>query len=238
MPLELTFVPGTMCDRRLWAPVWRALDAPIADGRMAPRYIAVETRLTREAIRAAFDEAAERGPLNLIGFSMGGYLSLEYALDHPERVASLIVVCSSSYGLSEAEKAERAKVVAFLETHAYRGISTSRLNLFVHPGKQADTEVTDTIRAMDRDLGQPVLLAQMRETTRRASLTERLGALTCPTLLIGADEDRLVRWDHIAEMHARLPHSRLEQAHAAGHMLPLEQPDWLAARIADFHGLG
>jgi pimeloyl-ACP methyl ester carboxylesterase len=229
---SLTFVPGTMCDRRVWEPVWRALGH-----RVSPRYIPIETRLTREAIRAAFDEAAADGPMHLIGFSMGGYLSLEYATEYPQRVASLVTLCTSAYGLSEEEKAERAKVIAFLETHDYRGISTSRMNVFVHPSRHDDTGVTDVIRAMDRDLGQNVLLAQMRETTRRVSLMDRVAELACPTLFIGADDDRLVRRDHIEEMHARAAHSRLAIAAGAGHMLPLEQPEWLAGRIADFYGV-
>ncbi len=232
MTTALTFAPGTMCDRRVWEAVWRELGA-----RIEPRYVPVETRLTREDIRAAFHEASADGPAHLVGFSMGGYLSLEYALDHPERVASLIAICTSAYGLSEEEKADRAKVVAFLETHEYRGIATSRMNQFVHPSRQQDPAVTDVIRAMDRELGQPVLLAQMRETTRRASQMERMGKLSCPVMFIGADDDRLVRLDHIEQMHARAPHSRLEVAVNAGHMLPLEQPDWLAARIAEFHGI-
>lgn len=226
----LTFVPGTMCDRRVWAPVWARLGGAFGVG-----YIPVETRLTRADIRAAFDEAAADGPLHLIGFSMGGYLSLEYALDHPERVASLALLCSSARGLSEEEKADRAKVIRFLETHDYRGIATGRLNQFVHPSHQSDPLVVDVIRSMDRDLGQSVLLAQMRETTARVSLMDRLGDLSCPVLLAGADGDNLVRWDDIAEMHARISGSRLEQAKDAGHMLPLEQPDWLAACIAAFH---
>lgn len=225
----LAFVPGTMCDRRVWEPVWAELG-----GAFGHRYIPVETRLTRTDIRAAFDEAASDGPLHLVGFSMGGYLALEYTLDHPDRVASLAVVCSSARGLSDAEKADRAKVIDFLETHAYRGISASRINPFVHPSHQSDPAVVDVIRAMDRDLGQRVLLAQMRETTMRASLMERLGDIACPVLLAGADGDNLVRWEDIAEMHTRIPGSRLDQAKDAGHMLPLEQPGWLAARLGAF----
>ena len=103
MGLTLTFVPGTMCDRRVWEPVWSALGGAFGVG-----YIPVEARLTRADIRTAFDEAAATGPLHLVGFSMGGYLSLEYALDRPERVASLAVICSSARGLSDEEKADRA----------------------------------------------------------------------------------------------------------------------------------
>ncbi len=224
-----TFAPGTMCDRRVWEPVWRELGLTAQPG-----YIPVEAQLTRHAIREAFDRATKDGPVDLIGFSMGGYLSMEYALDHPERVRSLVVVCSSAYGLSDTEKRERRKVISFLETHVYRGISESRANLFVHPGRQSDPNVVGVIREMDRDLGQSVLLAQMRETSERASLVPRLCDLTCPVLLVGAEMDRLVQITQVEKMHGLLPDSRFERATDAGHMLPLEQPAWLAERIANF----
>jgi pimeloyl-ACP methyl ester carboxylesterase len=230
MPARLTFVPGTMCDRRVWAPVWRALG--YADD---PAYIPVETRLTREAIRAAFDEAAADGPMNLVAFSMGGYLSLEYALDHPTRVRSLVTVCSSAFGLSAREKADRARAIDFLSAHAYRGIGQGRINQFVHPSRQTDPAVAGVMRDMDRDLGVEVLKAQLRETSARDSLEARLAEIACPVLLIGADGDQLVAWSEIARMHDLIAGGALEQARDAGHMLPLEQPDWLAQRIAAFH---
>ncbi len=224
----LTFVPGTMCDRRVWRRVWEEM------GLASPGYIPVELQRTQSDIRVAFDEAAATGPLDLIGFSMGGYAALSYTLDYPERVRSLIVICSSAYGLSETEKADRRKVIAFLETHEYRGISTARINQFVHPSHQNDPAVVDVIRAMDRDLGQEVLLAQMRETSERASLMGRLREISCPLLLVAADGDRLVRRAEIEEMHDLIPGSDLAVAQDAGHMLPLEQPQWLAEKLLAF----
>ena len=53
------------------------------------------------------DSAASQGePLNLVAFSMGGYLALEFALDRPRDVRSLVVIGTSAFGLSEEEKAE------------------------------------------------------------------------------------------------------------------------------------
>lgn len=231
MPDILTFLPGTMCDRRLWQPVWSALGP-----RFSKDYVAVETETARAGMLGLIHSAATTGdPLHLVAFSMGGYLAFEYALDNPGRVASLVTVGASAFGLTEAEKAERNRALELLEPHAYRGIPTARLNQFVHPSRQSDPAVVDVIRAMDRDLGKPVLVAQLRETSTRPSLAPRLGELDIPVLLIGADGDPFVPWSAIKKMASLIPNSRTQLARNAGHMIPLEQPDWLAAEIARFH---
>ena len=227
----LTFLPGTMCDQRLWGPVWRRLIP-----RFSCDYVPTETQPAREGMLGLIHSAASVGePLNLVAFSMGGYLALEYALANPGRVASLITVGSSAFGLSDQEKADRVRALAMLEKHDYRGMPPARLNQFVHPSRQADPEVVDVIRAMDRDLGKPVLVAQLRETSTRTSLAPKLAELDIPVMLIGADGDAFVPWNAIEKMAALIPGARTALAVNAGHMIPLERPDWLSDQIAQFH---
>ena len=231
MTHNLAFLPGTMCDRRVWAPV-RALLEP----RFSTTYVATETRATRAGMLELIDSAARAGgPLHLVAFSMGGYLALDYALNHPGRVASLVTVASSAFGLTEREAAERVRALELLEKHEYRGISPARINQFVHPTRQSDPAIVDVIRAMDRDLGKEVLVNQLRETSTRASLGPRLGELAIPALFIGAEADPFVSWESIQRMAQLTPGAQMVRADGAGHMIPLEQPDWLAGRIAAFH---
>lgn len=230
MPGILTFLPGTMCDQRVWQPVRQRLEP-----QFSTDYVAIETETTRQGMLRLIDSAAATGePLHLVAFSMGGYLALEYALDNPGRVASLITVASSAFGLTEDEAAERVRALDLLAKHEYRGIPQARINQFVHPSHQADPTVADVIRAMDRDLGKAVLMAQLKETSTRASLAPRLAELDMPVLLIGADSDPFVPWRSIERMGDLIPGARIVEARDAGHMIPLEQPGWLAGQIRDF----
>ena len=228
----LTFLPGTMCDQRVWRPVRQRLEP-----RFSTDYIAIESEVTRQGMLGLIHSAASVGdPLHLVAFSMGGYLALEYALDNPGRVASLVTVASSAFGLTEEEAVERVRALDLLAKHDYRGIPPARINQFVHPSHQSDPDVVDVLRAMDRDLGKPVLVAQLKETSTRVSLAPRLPELDIPLLLIGADSDPFVPFTAIERMAKLIPSATAIKARNAGHMIPLEQPVWLAARIAEFQG--
>lgn len=227
----LSFLPGTMCDQRLWQPVWQRLIP-----RFSCDYLPTETEKTREGMLGLIHSAASTGePLHLVAFSMGGYLAFEYALANPGRVASLVTVASSAFGLTDKEKADRIRSLPMLEKHDYRGMPPARLNQFVHPSRQKDPAVVDVIRAMDRDLGKSVLVAQLKETSTRASLAAQLPELDIPILLIGADADPFVPWEAVERMAGLIAGSKPVLARNAGHMIPLEQPDWLAAQITNFH---
>jgi pimeloyl-ACP methyl ester carboxylesterase len=219
-----------MCDRRLWEPVLDRLEP-----HFSTAYLPIESEATREGMLDLLARAAASAPLHLVAFSMGGYLALDFALERPEGVASLVTVASSAFGLAETEKAERVRALELLAKHDYRGMPTSRLRQFVHSSHWTNPQVVDVIRAMDRDLGKDTLVAQLKETSARDSLAPRLWQLEIDVLLIGADSDPFVPWPAIEEMTRLIPRAQSALAKDAGHMLPLEQPDWLAAQITQFH---
>lgn len=222
-----------MCDRRVWEPLWRAL------GMDFPRaYIPLELARTGQEFRDLIDKeaclAGDEG-LNLVAFSMGGYLALEYAINNPGRVRSLVAISSSAFGLHDDEKRQRQTALDYLRTHPYNGIADARLKQMIHPDRYRDESIKQVMRDMDRDLGLKILITQLSETSERENLMPRLREISCPTLLIGGDSDPFLTPDQLIEMTEAIPDATSMSARCCGHMLPLERTTWLASQLRTFY---
>lgn len=229
--IRLDFIPGTMCDARMWSGLTPLLGDAV-DCRFVPLHEAHDRDAMRHAIATHSAPAA-----NLVAFSLGGYLALEHALAHPGRVKSLVLIAASAKGLEADEIARRQRTMKVLASHAYGGMAPAQLREFVHPSNLDKPEVVGVIRQMALELGKELLLAQFAASTERTDLLDRLPELRCPVLLVGSEDDRKVDPADLRAMHARCPSSHLVMLSDCGHMIPLEAPLALATSLREFHGL-
>ncbi|MFT5164360.1 MAG: pimeloyl-ACP methyl ester carboxylesterase [Alteromonadaceae bacterium] len=230
------FLPGLMCDQRLWQPTWQHLSADIESTNLQ---FALKPSI--EEMAKDVDSHMPSHPVNLVGFSMGGYIALHYALhyalnkttNNAQQVKSLTIIAASSAGLTQTEKKQRAQTLNHVKNSHYNGIAKQRIAQFVHPDHINDP-VVDIIRQMDKSLGKETLIAQLQANTYRPSLTERLNELNIPVLIVGAAEDQLVSQQAIHAMHRGIKQSQLTIIEHCGHMIPLEAPQTLARTINEF----
>jgi len=217
----LVLLPGFMLDETLWDEVLPLLEweAPIHRLPLGPG------TTMDEIARGVAAAAPER--FVLVGFSLGGYIARKVAELFPERVAALVLVASSL----ESDTPERAKAkqdaIRALDPSTFRGLSTGSIAQSLHPDRRGDRELVARIREMGRRLGYEAMVVQ--SGLRRDGIAA--ATLTCPTLVIGADQDALRSVEETEELAAAVPGARLEVIKASGHMLPLEQPHVLAATI-------
>lgn len=223
------FLPGTMCDQRLWQPVWEKLPATLDK-----RFISLAQGNSFQALEAHITSQLADTPIHLVGFSMGGYVALNYALAHPEQIQSLTIISSSAKGLKEVELAMREYTLQYLEKNAYNGIAMARIKQLLHPKNAQNQEVIDMIKAMDKSLGKKVLISQLKATSKRVSLLNRLPELDFPVLLVGSAHDQLVQQTDLIEMYQELSDGKLVLFEDCGHMIPLEQPQQLAETLEEW----
>ena len=224
---KVYFLSGTMCDEKLWQEVFAMCTT------IEPIYIDTTSGSSFEEIGDIIDQKIEEGAI-LVGFSMGAFAALRYVIHHPERVSKLILLAVDSGGLHTKEIALRKSTIKFLETHAYKGVAASRIAQFLHPRQHSNLEIIVRIKEMDAVLGKEVLLRQLKATSFRESLTERLEEVSIPVLLLSGEMDSLIPSENMKLMQEKLQNAIHITIENTGHMLPLEQPMEVLYSIEDF----
>jgi pimeloyl-ACP methyl ester carboxylesterase len=227
--IQLDLIPGTLCDRRLWGKL-----IPLLPAGFGPSYVPLFKARTRAQMQSLI--AVRTAPAaHIVAFSMGAYLALEHALAHPDRVASLVLISSSARGLRAEEKERRQRAMAVLKDHPFAGTPPSQLRSFVLPAHLDDPSIAGVIQQMSLDLGKETMLAQFAASMERADLMERLPELRCPVMIVGSEEDAMVRADDLRAMAQQVPSAKLEIIRGSGHMIPLEAPERLYDLLTRFY---
>jgi 2-succinyl-6-hydroxy-2,4-cyclohexadiene-1-carboxylate synthase len=177
---------------------------------------------------------------DLMGYSMGGRVALQLALDFPEKVGRLVLV-SSTAGLSDPVEIEKRKkfdahyAEVLLEDGIGTFVSWWESNEALKPVKPFSRNLTHHLRC--RRLNQdPIGLAHALlhlGTGVMPELWSRLGELKMPVMLIaGACDVRYV--EVMKRMAERIPQARLEVVNESGHAVHREQPHALLELLKSF----
>ncbi len=147
------------------ADSWRATVEHMRDGTdiLCPdlRDILGGKAATHENLCAAFADycAGVDGKLRLCGLSLGGVFALEYALCHPEKVASLVLI-GVPCKVPKLAFAFQSVVFRFMPECAFDGMAFDK---------------EDT--------------AALNNTLKNLDFTDRVGKLTCPALIVCGEKD-------------------------------------------------
>lgn len=225
MSADFIFVPGFTQTAESWDPVIKLLAAPARTCALAD---------DRDFVATA--AALDIGPGDYVGYSMGGRLCLQLALDRPDVVQRLALVSASPGIVDVVERAARVEADEVLARSIERDGADAFLERWVAQPLFA-TLPRDRAGLEERRAGHTVgsLTHQLRALGQGAqpSNWERLELLAVPVLLIvGALDTKYV--DIAQRMGATIPDARVEVIPAAGHACHLEQPEQVAQLLTSW----
>ena len=234
----LLLIMGLGADRTAWAPHvsrWaERFRCIVADNRGAGRSPAPPGPYTTASM--ADDYAAllrGRGPVDVVGISMGGAIAQELALRYPALVRRLVLVAAWA-----RTSAYTRDVLAGLAA-ARRGLSvadyvTALQCLIWTPGwfdAHGDELAAD--RAAAQAVGPDALAAQAAACATHDALG-RLAGITAPALVTAGVLDRFVPVALSAELASGLPSGRLELFEDTGHVHHFEDVDRFNTLVEDW----
>jgi len=155
-------------------------------------------------------------PAILVGNSMGAWISMLYAVEHPDRVERLVAINGG------AIKEENPAVNIYPAT---REEARETMKGLMGPATPPvpDFVLDDVIR--HARVGPAGRMAQTVDGMESYLLDGRLDAVTVPVELVWGDADGLLTLDYAQRLLDGLPRARLHVVHGCGHIPQRECPD-------------
>jgi pimeloyl-ACP methyl ester carboxylesterase len=180
---------------------------------------------------------------HLVGCSQGGTISLDLALEQPERVASLTLVDSAPSGFEL--RGERPRYMLEMFDAVHRGdveqASEFQIRIWLdgeyREPAQVDPELRKKALAMNRIsvAQQTFLIADVQpENPLNPPAVTRLEAVQCPALIVAGALDHPEVLRAAEEMTARIPHARKAVLEGSAHVPSYEQPEVFTTLLLDF----
>jgi pimeloyl-ACP methyl ester carboxylesterase len=225
MSTKLLFIHGAGGNHRIWENQTRyfsnaiAIDLPghdSGDGR----------RTVDEYVEYVKKFCDEKGLKNIvmIGHSMGGAITLKFALTYPEYLKAIVLVDTGA----------KLKVAPII----FEEIKRNYDNVMELMKKYAFSEKTPieiknkTVEIMKRV--KPEVFYGDFEACDKFDVMESLNKINLPTLIICGKDDLLTPVKYSEYLRANIPNSTLKVLDDAGHMVMLEKPEEFNKILEDF----
>lgn len=167
----------------------------------------------------------------LAGMSQGGYLSLRCALTHPEIVRALVLM--DTQALPE-EPAKMAGHEVLMKSWLEGGLSDEIAAVVAHIILGDNWPGTSAWQAKWRQLTVPNLMQCFTTLGSRDDISDRLGAITAPALVVHGTLDHAIDLARAQAMADALPHARMVEIPGGGHASNLTHPEPVNAALVEF----
>ena len=190
------------------------------------------TDMARDAV--AVLDAAGVEAAHVLGISMGGYIAQTVALEHPERVKSLILGCTACGGpdavLAEPEVLEALTARAGMPPEDGVRVMIPFVYDANTPAGVIEEDLEVRLRTFPTEKGYMGQLGAIMGL----STWERLDEIDVPTLIVHGQTDRLVPHPNGEDLARRIRGARFVSLPNASHIFFTDQPEAAAAALSEF----
>ncbi|NKE60200.1 alpha/beta hydrolase [Lentzea sp. PSKA42] len=183
-----------------------------------PRSVAA---MARDAI--AFIRALGHDQVDLLGFSLGGFVAQVIAEEEPHLVRKLILAGTGPAGGKGIDKVTRVTVLDILKaTLTFKDPKEFLFFTRTANGKATARQFVNRLKERTDDRDKPISVTAFRNQLKAIHAWGRLQpsdltAIRQPVLVANGDHDRMVPSSNSADLARRLPNARLTLYPDAGH---------------------
>ena len=216
------FLPGSLCDERVFADQLREIDQPceVADLTLDDSIAAMAIRV----LRAAPPRFA------LVGLSMGGIVASEIARLAPERVLAMALLDTNLGVADDLQLRTRRRWASDVRSGRFAQVVEELVPaLTISPEAHGPLIVE-----MATAVGPAGFLRQNEALLHRRDQLSIVSRFQGPILIACGSDDRLCSPRVHADLAARFAHARLLVVEQAGHLSSIDQPEALTSGLTDW----
>jgi len=228
MAEPLVFLPGMMCDARLFGPQIAELSAdtcvtvaPITQGERV-----------EEIASNLLDQLPAR--FALAGLSMGGIIAMELLRRAPDRITRIALMGTNPLAETPPAAAEREPQIVGVRTGRLEQVMRKKLETqHFAPGPQRN-DVCELVVDMALTLGGETFVRQSRALQRRRDQQGTLRKCKVPTLVLCGAHDQICPVKRHTFMAELIPFAYLVVLENAGHFMTLDDPTATTAALREW----
>jgi 3-oxoadipate enol-lactonase len=237
----LVFVNALGTDHRIWEPLVDALPPALRE-RPLLRYdlrgqglsgLGAEPRSVRtlsDDLAFLLDEL-DLAPAVVCGLSLGGLVAQSLAATAPEKVAAL---CLCATGLDIGAPELWTERIAVVRSRGLGALTEASLERWFTPAfRRAQPALVRGYQTLLERSSNEGYLASL-EVLRDTDLSAQAARIHAPALVLAGEADIATPPVRVQRLVKALPDARYLCLPGAGHFLPIEQPEAVAAALASF----
>jgi pimeloyl-ACP methyl ester carboxylesterase len=173
--------------------------------------------------------------VHLVGHSLGAWIAAYLAIFYRDRFASLTLITPLGLRMGEAPMADPFRLSEQSALEVLLGDQGSEYLAYFDRGDETEATI--------HDYSEAITFARLLWNPRYdIKLDRRLGRISSPTLVVGAQDDRLIPAAHPARWAELIPGAKLVtlggREGPTGHLVIIQEPESLASLITDHTSAG
>jgi pimeloyl-ACP methyl ester carboxylesterase len=221
--IALVLIHGHGVDASIWSGIYAELVSEATV--LKPDFSRLTNHITIEGYAEellATIQAARLEKVILVGHSMGGYIALAFAEQHPDMIQALVLYHSTALADDENRKQTRRQAIEEMQTKGAEPFIQKQMPKMVAPTYLP--EKTQDLINRYQQLPAEAMIAGMAAMAGRPDRTQVLRQAKFPVLVVLGRDDQVIPYEkavQLADLSNQVSIATIEQA---GHLSMVEQP--------------
>ncbi len=229
MVKKIYALPGFMTDIRLWDKLKENLG-----NEYELIHMDIPVKSSFEEIVDILKNSIKDEKINLLGFSLGGYVAMYLSSKYPELINKVMAVGCTAASMSEDEIEKRKQVIKQTVDFGFTKLSRKKIHTLIDEENYENEELISLIQDMYKKAGFETFKTHLGITLLRIELGDKLIKNNTKGFFLYSKGDRLVSTKWMNDFKEKAKNFSFKELNSNSHFVPFEKTKELSSSIKEF----